>query len=460
MVSFWDYTGGEKIVYRSKDVETAYKHFANDYHDLGVAIVPKTSANYKPYQMFAFISYCERSKILPGTRSQDDLSSEYDFNPSELEQLLQMSLEKNCFYAATCAIDLLTTCGVNLLKSKNGKPRTLVEATVAKDRGVRFTALETIMSLAPKEPFAGSSLVAESLIWFAKSEGEKVVLSGHPQMASANQTASLFLGLGYKTEVATTCRELFERAAASPDVEVVVVDARTSQPPVGEFVQAMRQDARTANIPIAILSDESSPGDLRPPLLRVRRNEMTQFDRRSPDNPFRTSLSLTYPRLADEKSAQWVLDDLLEKTADGRRQTAEERLEQAKQALEWLRAIKLAELSGGQKIYHFDDFDSVVLEALRSEVRVQEGLQLATVVKSVAVQSALYEMAANAVYPMELRNQAGEAFEQSIDRFGILLRGQQIQRLYDRYNQCESEPKESQDILGRLLDVVEAKAGK
>jgi CheY-like chemotaxis protein len=335
-----------------------------------------------------------------------------------------------------------------------------VQATVAKDRGVRFTALETIMSLEPKEPFAGSSLVADSLVWFAKSEGEKVVVSGHPQKASALQTANLFLGLGYKSEVATTCRELFQLAAASPDVEVVVVDVRCSQPPVGEFVQAMRQDARTANIPIAILSDDVSPGDVSPPLLRVRRNEMTQSDRRSPDNPFCTSLSLTYPRPADEKSAQWVLDDLLNKTADGRRQTAEERLEEAKQALGWLREIKLAELSGGQKIYHFDDFDSVVLEALRSEVRVQEGLQLAAVVKSVAVQSALYEMAANAVYPMELRNQAGEAFEENIDRFGILLRGQQVQRLYDRYNQSELEPKESQELLSRLIDVVEAKAGK
>jgi hypothetical protein len=110
-----------------------------------------------------------------------------------------------------------------------------------------------------------------------------------------------------------------------------------------------------------------------------------------------------------------------------------------------------------RSIYHFDDFDAVVLNALHSERRVEEGLALAAVVKSSALQSAIYDLAANAVYPMALRNQAGDAFEESVERFGILLRGAQIQRLYDRYNQSEHEEKESQKLLGRLIDVVERK---
>jgi hypothetical protein len=133
------------------------------------------------------------------------------------------------------------------------------------------------------------------------------------------------------------------------------------------------------------------------------------------------------------------------------------RLEQAKQALRWLREIRLAELESGVKIYHFDDFDAVVLDAMRSERRFSEGLQLAAVVRSAVIQSAIYEMAANAIFPMWVREQAGDAFEESIERCGILLRGQQIQRLYDRYNASEFESLESQELLGRLLDVVEEK---
>jgi hypothetical protein len=98
-----------------------------------------------------------------------------------------------------------------------------------------------------------------------------------------------------------------------------------------------------------------------------------------------------------------------------------------------------------------------VLDALHSERRVKEGLDLAAVVKSPVVQSAIYDAAANNTYPMEIREYAGEAFERSVKTFGILLRGNQIQRLYDRYNQSEFEPKESQELLSRLIDAVEQK---
>jgi hypothetical protein len=82
---------------------------------------------------------------------------------------------------------------------------------------------------------------------------------------------------------------------------------------------------------------------------------------------------------------------------------------------------------------------------------------LAAEVRSAALQAAIYELAANSIYPMTLRRQAGTAFEQSIETFGVLLRGNQIQRLYDRYNQSEHESQESQELLSRLIDVVKEK---
>jgi CheY-like chemotaxis protein len=380
-----------------------------------------------------------------------------------MEQLLQMCLEKERVSAADAVVYRLGQIGnADLLKSTNGKPRTLVQAVVSKDRGVRFSALEAIMNINSAKPFAGSSLVAETLVWFSKSEGQSVMLSGHPQMATANQTASLFLGLGYQTDVATTCRELFERAAASPDVEVVFVDARTSQPPVGEFVQRMQQDARTAEIPIAILGETAD-----------RRGDGRRQTADGSKGATALLMSAVYPRLASEESARWVRDDLLEKTRSTHHPLFGEkglcnwesarawarfsttRLERAKQALGWLRKIKETERETGQKIYHFDDFDSVVLDALHSERRVKEGLDLAAVVKSPVLQSAIYDLAAQAIYPMEIRDYAGDAFIKSVQTFGILLRGEQIQRLYDRYNRSESESKESQELLGRILDAVE-----
>jgi len=497
-IAFWAWcyylpeTGKGAIIYETgNDIEAAYQYLALKYYGQSFGIVPTTSANHEMYRLLyaiATLEYGLRHVVNApishnGYAAQttkmhvdvatmaDELGFERGTFKSVEEQILQMSLEKNCFFAAESVLRdwRWAVESDEVLKPTNGRPRTLVQATVAKNRNVRFAALEAIMNLTATqspalEPFAGSSLVADTLVWFSKSERESVILAGHPQTASAILTANLFLGLGYKPDVATTCRELFERAAASPDVEAVFVDVRTAQPPVGQFVQMMRQDARTAEIPIAILSGTerslgASLGGLRPSLLR--RSEMTRFDRRSSDNPFRTSLSLTYPRLANEDAARWVLNDLFDKSGGCKPAgaSADVRLEQAKQALVWLREIKEAELESGVKIYHFEDFDSVVLHALHSERRVAEGLALATVVKSAVLQSALYETVANAVYPMELRQQAGSAFEESITRFGILLRGSQVQRLYDRYNMSELEPTESQELLSRLIDVVEEKVG-
>ncbi|MCL2710524.1 MAG: hypothetical protein FWE95_06565 [Planctomycetaceae bacterium] len=507
MVAFWFggiVVGGEEITagfsvpgilgfyidHDSCSVEHAYLMFANQYYGQSLEIIQGSSENFRTYRMMSEITRLEYAGRMGMFLDTDASLLEHEdtwlrrhamkhfeiadhftdllYDPDiQLEDILQQSLEKNCFHAATIAVFLLSCTkqigGLDLLTSTNGKPRPLVQAVVSKDRNVRFAALYAITNFNQKEPFAGSSLVAETLVWFSRSEGQRVILSGHPQMATANQTASLFLGLDYKTDVATTCRDLFRLAATSPDVEAVFVDARTPGPPVGEFVQVMRQDARTAEIPIAVLGGDlngASPGDLRPPLFGE------------------------YPRLASEEAARWVLNDLLVKTSsphvipaqagiqtedvnpvslaprlrggDERGGMAATRLEQARQALVWLREIKEVELKpGALKIFHFDDFDAVVLDALHSARRVREGLDLAAVVRSPVLQSAIYDLAANAIYPMELREYAGDAFEQSVQRFGILLRGQQIQRLYDRYNASEFEPRESQVLLGRLLDVVE-----
>ena len=90
----------------------------------------------------------------------------------------------------------------------------------------------------------------------------------------------------------------------------------------------------------------------------------------------------------------------------------------------------------------------------RSTVRTRAVSALTAAVRSPVLQWAIYEKAANAIYPMWVRELAGAAFEESIERFGVLLRGPQIQRMYDRYNASEFEPTESQELLGRLIDAV------
>jgi hypothetical protein len=49
-----------------------------------------------------------------------------------------------------------------------------------------------------------------------------------------------------------------------------------------------------------------------------------------------------------------------------------------------------------------------------------------------------------------------EAFRRSIQARGILLTTQQILRQYDRYNASESQDRSTQQVLGLILDCIEA----
>ncbi|GHT18209.1 hypothetical protein FACS1894189_5790 [Planctomycetales bacterium] len=374
-----------------------------------------------------------------------------------LEQMLKQSIEKEYYAAAKVTAMLLGKRGnAALLNNTGTKGSLLVQAAVSKDRRLRFAALEAVMSLKPAEPYPGSSSISETLVWFSKADGQRRFIAAHPKLSYATQTSGFFLGNGYKAETAASCREAMQRAASSPDVEFVLLDHLCSKPSVQTVVQEMRNDARTAEIPIAVLSDNEAK--LNPEANSTVRTEMEQYDRNLLNNPYARSISLTYPRAADEKSAAWIYHDLFAKTGIEVVPPAV-RLDEARQALGWIKEV-VEEAQKGRKIYHFEELEQTALDAVHSDTRIIQGLELAAVIKSGVMQSAIYESAADSIYPMELREKAAEEFERSVNTFGVLLRGKEVQRLYDRYNASEHEPKESQNLLNRLIDVVESKTLK
>jgi hypothetical protein len=57
--------------------------------------------------------------------------------------------------------------------------------------------------------------------------------------------------------------------------------------------------------------------------------------------------------------------------------------------------------------------------------------------------------------PLDVRKVAGAAFRQSVRQFGLRLSPSEILIQYDRYNQSAKQDKETQQLLGALLDVIE-----
>lgn len=57
---------------------------------------------------------------------------------------------------------------------------------------------------------------------------------------------------------------------------------------------------------------------------------------------------------------------------------------------------------------------------------------------------------------METRKAAVAALLEATRRHGILLTTKQIRQQYDRYNQNAKQDAATQEILGRILDILEA----
>ncbi len=202
-VSFWQWNAKEKNVeYNRMPLSDAYKHFARHYAKQAWQIDSDPPQIRKLY----LATSLDKGNVAEVTNlAKIDL----------LEQVLAESMLDGHDVAAQSAATLLGTKGGagELLASQDGRVRVLVQATMAKNRRVRFAALETVMALKPQTPFPGSSFVAETLTWFAKADGQRILVSAHPKSGEAAQLAGYFGTQGYRGELATNGREAMRQAA-------------------------------------------------------------------------------------------------------------------------------------------------------------------------------------------------------------------------------------------------------
>ncbi|HBT77527.1 MAG TPA: hypothetical protein DEB39_11545 [Planctomycetaceae bacterium] len=320
--------------------------------------------------------------------------------------------------------------------------------------------MEAVMKLAPDKPYPGANLVAEALVWFARGEGINRAVAAAPKQTDAMKLAGFLVPYGFRTDTALTSGEAMRRAADSPDVELLLVDVRCQKPAVKTLVQEMRADARTHEIPVAILTTHASrlagPVVLfSPPDTPL--DQQTAYDLLAPDNPFAHSLAVTYPMPVDARGTRWMLDDLYLKTST-RPADPTVRLLQGRRALGWIReAVERAGTPDGANVYAFEDIDNLVTRATASATLFFDGVELAAVVPSARMQALLAELTAQPVFDIQTRQFVAQRFLSSIDKHGVLLRGKQVQVLYDRYNASKDQPGEVQRLLAALLDAVEEK---
>jgi len=363
------------------------------------------------------------------------LTKKLGLSVGETNQLLQLALKRQFFPAATACCEIIKSMGdVSVLSERSGSYPPLTHAILSGDRNVQFAALDAINQLDPKQAFPGSSHVVTLAVYLAGGSGQPAALVGHHLVDIAQTYAASIASSGLHGEAASTGKALFEIATASSDVEIIVISDTITNPSYAGLIQQLRSDWRTSKIPIALLYSDARKGQRAE--LRLKRSNVTVL-------PFTSEPALIAASV----------DQVVEKVSTFR-QDRVERNRQAKVAIRWL-----AKIAKNREDYRF--FDLGRHQAKIQQLIYQPGFltPVAEILSSIASpdsQRKLLDFASENSLPISQRQQAVDAFQSSVKRSGILLTTDEIMLQYNRYNSSENQPKVTQQLLGSVLDVIEA----
>ncbi|HEY5314513.1 MAG TPA: hypothetical protein VIK18_18415, partial [Pirellulales bacterium] len=360
----------------------------------------------------------------------------------------------------------------------------------------------------PRDPYPGSSLVADALKFFIGSHGARTAVVGDVRTPAAQQMAGLLLSLGYQVQIATSNRELVRQAIATSDLELVLVDLLLASELSGKVVQDLRRDCRTAHVPVGLLAagwnvagidEELNRADLQttetmiadresllaktsqanyPPPTSAINGTLPYLERRrtalettlAPRVETRTKIqalalnqggtlarrdlrTAAVLRPLDERAMQAAVAALRQLAPE--QVPADERLAQSRQALIWLAGDGAA---GRAELYPLVHFEAELLAALAVPALVDAALPLIADLGTPACQQALVELASVPAAAVATRQAAAAAFGKNVMQHGILLTHAQILRQYDRYNASEGRDLQTQTVLAAILDWMEKHA--
>jgi hypothetical protein len=356
-----------------------------------------------------------------------------DFGPGVVEELLEFGLNEDHPPVAAAAARILGRIGSpQRLLHRGSRPTPLVEATEHADPRVRLAAVEAIMHLEPTMAYAGSSSVLNSMAFFVTGSGQRVAIVGGRGSVATQHVVGFLAGMGYDAEPASVGVDLVRRAIATSDVELVLLDATIEKPAASLVRQQLRRDYRTARIPLGVIAPAGS---------------LEAAERIAREDP----LTEAFPRPRSQEAAEWQVARLQERT--GRRAFgADERLAAAEKSLDWL--LELAERD--TSLYNLLSVEPIIVDAAWDPPLARQAVRLLGHFGTGRAQQTLVDVASRFTLPVDVRREAVAAFCRSVEQYGIRLTTPSIEQQYDRYNRSATKDRVTQQLLGLILDCIEA----
>jgi len=338
--------------------------------------------------------------------------------------------------AAARAAEVLGHIGdARLLLSDASQPSPIVRALRHTDRRVRFAALRAITGWKVTDAYPGSSFVPETLAYFASAGSAPQAVVAHPLGDEASRWAGMLAELGYDAQVALDGRALFKLAAATPDCELILLSTNLNLPTPAETLAMLRRDARTAKIPVGIVAHDDG--------FLGRAQHIASQDRYAAHliRPVSSEgMQLQVEPLVGRAGLALVPGDI--------------RRAQAAQALTWLAALAQEQ----NAVYDLTTALAATEHALFVPELSTSAAQVLGLMGSPQAQRTLVDLASLYTLPLETRQRAAAAFCQNVARFDVLLTTGEITRQYERYNQSEHLDHDTQEVLSKILDCIEARA--
>jgi hypothetical protein len=351
------------------------------------------------------------------------------------DDVLNYCLKDNHLAAAVGMLEVMAEAGdPTIVMSASAQPRIVVQALRHPDRRVRFAALQAVARQAPTEPFAGASFLPEALGFFVRSTGTRRALIAHPRIELSQTLAGLLRDSGIDAELAITGPQAFQSALKNSDVEFVLLGDSLDRPPIVELVGQFRREPRTAKLPIGVLArPESSP--------RLRRALA--------DDPLTDVM--VHP--VDSAAVAFVMRRMDELNGPDA-VSHDERLRQSATALDMMVAIA----ERPERFGFFDLFSqqSAAEFALSVPALSAKASRVLGLFASAQAQQSLVEFASQQGRSLADRQAAVAAFEVAVRHRGVLLESGEILKQYELYNSSANLDPATQQVLGTILDVMEA----
>jgi len=403
---------------------------ANDLYE----IRPDLERNREIYLLTQF----EAAKRLVGKGKQVDaeaLSRRLAFSAREVESILQRAMDLELVPAAIACCELLEGIGTeSLLTQYSTRPGPLVKAILFGDRFLQFAAFEAIAKIDPQQAYPGCSYVTSLAVYLAQSQNRSSALVGHNKSDSGQTFAALLNDNGAWGESVSNARDFYRQATGNPDIEMLFITDTLNRPHYAELIQQLRSDWRTRRLPIAFLFRDHE------------RNKRVSF--RLPDDdlllssPFSTQPDLVATNVVNLRNLYdpWQLSNV-----DRRRHAAS--------AIRWI-----AKVSGDRETYSFCDLGAQQESLIRILYIPGFAENVSTILAGLGTpnsQRELVDFASQSGLPIADREKVVQAFADSVETSGTLLTSVEIRQQYDRYNASKTESKDTQEVLGAILDVIE-----